>query len=146
MGDNKRKGCEPPMKQSAQERLEHWKNRIRHQQDSGLSQRSWCQQEGIKYDLFCYWKKQVKRKGNLLDHASSQREQLAKGSINWIEVDKPLPSATQSIKAPVPSKPAPSESAASPMEVQIGPYLLRFPQRFDRESFRAACEELRRLC
>ena len=75
--------------QSAQQKRQEWAERIRRQQISGLTQRSWCSQEGVKFDRFQYWKKQLKRTAPGINHSNTV-DQSAKPQATWIEMPQPI--------------------------------------------------------
>lgn len=47
------------MKKQNQEKLQLWQGRILEQESSGLSIRSWCEENHVKQSQFFYWKKRL---------------------------------------------------------------------------------------
>ena len=41
------------------EKQQLWKKRIKNYEESGLSGRKWCEQQGVLPSKFCYWKRKL---------------------------------------------------------------------------------------
>ncbi len=41
-------------------KLQHWTKQIREWEASGVSQRAYCEREGLKFAAFDYWRRQVR--------------------------------------------------------------------------------------
>jgi hypothetical protein len=60
----KKKGGDMP-KPTSEETRQHWKEKIIHQRESGLSVGNWCRQNGTSIHTFHYWQKKIFPKPNL---------------------------------------------------------------------------------
>ena len=63
-----------------------WQQLMTAQQASGLSQKVFCQQEGISVAIFGYWKRKLKREAGVSTLAWPQ----ADASPDWLELPLPV--------------------------------------------------------
>ena len=67
---------------SAADKSSYWHAHFESWENSGLSQAEYCRRHDLKYSLFHYWKRKL-RKPSQPDHPSDQRKS---DSINFVEV------------------------------------------------------------
>lgn len=44
-------------------KLQHWTQRLKDWEASGVTQRAYCEREGLKYGTFDYWRRQIRSTG-----------------------------------------------------------------------------------
>jgi hypothetical protein len=44
-------------------KLQHWTQRLKDWAASGVTQRAYCEREGLKYGTFDYWRRQIRSTG-----------------------------------------------------------------------------------
>lgn len=44
-------------------KLQHWTQRLKDWETSGVTQRAYCEREGLKYGTFDYWRRQIRSTG-----------------------------------------------------------------------------------
>lgn len=64
---------------SAADKSSYWHAHFESWENSGLSQAEYCRRHDLKYSLFHYWKRKLRKPS----HPSDQRKS---GSINFVEV------------------------------------------------------------
>ena len=71
------------MKQDSSEKLLDWSENIKRQKLSNLSENAWCQEHGVSYHTFQYWKKKIHPKND-----SRKKEQFIEIPEDrpWIEI------------------------------------------------------------
>jgi hypothetical protein len=71
------------MRKDPSERLLEWSEKIKKQKLSNKSEGAWCQEQGISYNTFQYWKKRINKRN---PEGPKKSEFLEIVDNSWIEI------------------------------------------------------------